>query len=616
MNNPLTLITNSPINNMTDANIMDSKVHFIEDIFSERYSFIIPHYQRPYAWTEKETERLLDDLIYSMGDEGTALSDVDSYFLGIIILVKNQNSEHEILDGQQRLATLTILLGVLRELLLDQKTFFNQLIYQENSTYINGSPRPRLALRNNDQKFFEKYLENSEYIRSQNIDKEQLPPQEQRIINNGEILRTKIEEKLDTPTKKQRLVDFLLERCYVLVACTTNLNSAYRIFSCLNDRGLPLSIPDILKADLIGKFSGKQYESLQPKEALENHYSQRWEKFEEQLGREDFETLFRYLAIFDMKPEERKKDSKEVTKKVLEILKTKRLEDFRNYAKQKDKPERFIDNYLAPFVDAFDRIKKPHLSLKTDDLELRKLFCWLNNVNHPEWRIPGIFYLRKYHNHPDKILKFFQKLERLAVSLMILEIGEEERVKRYIKILDQIRTFKITDDFNTQKLELTVHQNEQNKIIKFLENKNIGRSKKKEALLYILLRLDNFGSDRQGIEDRWKDATVEHVLPQRPHPKSQWYQWFSSQEERSQYIHLLGNLILLSKKQNNRAKNYDFDKKKEIYLNPRPNFSLVMDLLPEQTWTPEVINKRQKRLVRQLKHLWNLTYRDDQQKNK
>ena len=98
------------------------------DIFCDKYLFEIPDYQRPYAWTTEHTEELLDDLVNNM-DEGKLrdamehrkkdklISEVPLYFLGSIVLIKDPKaSRAQVVDGQQRLTTLTILFCVLREL--------------------------------------------------------------------------------------------------------------------------------------------------------------------------------------------------------------------------------------------------------------------------------------------------------------------------------------------------------------------------------------------------------------------------------------------------------------------------------------------------------------------
>ena len=82
--------------------------HPIGDIFSDDYRFTIPRYQRPYTWTTEQAGEMFDDLLAASSNK-LSLEDTDPYFLGSIVLVKAENDpQAEVVDGQQRLTTLTI----------------------------------------------------------------------------------------------------------------------------------------------------------------------------------------------------------------------------------------------------------------------------------------------------------------------------------------------------------------------------------------------------------------------------------------------------------------------------------------------------------------------------
>ena len=85
-------------------------------IFNNNYRFEIPEYQRPYSWTTEEVGELLDDLSYAARQSSNS-SEASPYFLGSVVIIKNDTApKAEIIDGQQRITTLTIMLCVLREL--------------------------------------------------------------------------------------------------------------------------------------------------------------------------------------------------------------------------------------------------------------------------------------------------------------------------------------------------------------------------------------------------------------------------------------------------------------------------------------------------------------------
>ena len=93
----------------------------LKRIFSDDYLFRIPPYQRPYAWTREQTSELLDDLLTAM-DSDVDLDEVPPYFLGSVVLIKDPtDAEAQVVDGQQRLTTITILFCILREMSSDNK---------------------------------------------------------------------------------------------------------------------------------------------------------------------------------------------------------------------------------------------------------------------------------------------------------------------------------------------------------------------------------------------------------------------------------------------------------------------------------------------------------------
>lgn len=84
----------------------------LHKVFCSDYDFRIPEYQRPYAWDTEQTLQLLDDLAAALARDGS-----EPYFLGSVVLIKDGREAHaEVIDGQQRLTTLTILIAVLRDL--------------------------------------------------------------------------------------------------------------------------------------------------------------------------------------------------------------------------------------------------------------------------------------------------------------------------------------------------------------------------------------------------------------------------------------------------------------------------------------------------------------------
>jgi hypothetical protein len=331
-----------------------------------------------------------------------------------------------------------------------------------------------------------------------------------------------------------------------------------------------------LKADIIGKIPEGQKEK----------YTKKWEDTEEELGRELFKDLFSHIRMI----KEKKKLSKSI------------LKEFQENINPAAGSQQFIDEILAPYAKAFSEIQ--NLTYESDRRaeEINQLFKWLNKIENFDWIPPAILYLSRNRNNPDNLVRFFIDLDRLAAGLMIVRANINERIERYSRLLNAIE--KEEDLFNSNSpLQLTPE--ESNNIVKVLDS-DLYLIKK--IRLYVLVRLDTALSEGEASYN-FSNITVEHVLPQNPGPNSEWMKSFPSQQERDQYVHRLGNLVLLSRAKNSRAQNYDFEVKKQKFFTTKTGvspFVLTTQVLREQEWTPEVIARRQKELINVLKNLWRL----------
>jgi uncharacterized protein with ParB-like and HNH nuclease domain len=268
---------------MSKMNIHGSE-YPIKKIFSDDFVFTIPLYQRAYAWTIEESEELFQDLIRAMGDAEEAIDDISPYFLGSIVLIKGDEPDAQVVDGQQRLATLTMLLAALRSLINSEYVDGLTSFLCEKGNVITATPkRYRLQLRSRDAQFFQKYIQDEGGIGELRGLQGPLLPESQRNIRDNTLGFVRELQKLSADYLI-KLTQFIINRCFLIVVSvsTPDLDSASRIFSVLNSRGLDLSYPDILKAEIINTVPIEQRED----------YSMKWEGIESLLGSEIFEELF------------------------------------------------------------------------------------------------------------------------------------------------------------------------------------------------------------------------------------------------------------------------------------------------------------------------------------
>ncbi|MDP3029296.1 MAG: DUF262 domain-containing HNH endonuclease family protein [Deltaproteobacteria bacterium] len=560
---------------------MPVSIHAIEKalfkIFCNDFVFAIPPYQRPYAWTTEQASELLSDLLSFLGTGSEAITDVNPYFLGSIVLIKGEDMpEADVVDGQQRLATLTMLLAALRALVnSNYSTQTTRFIYEEGNSILGTQNRYRLKLRERDEKFFRRYIQDEKGIDDLlRLDSAQLSDSQKNIQTNAKYF---LEELKNLPEQQRvRLLQYLMARCFLVVVSTPDLDSAYRIFSILNARGLDLKLTDLLKSEIIGAIPAAQ----------QDKYTNIWENEEEDLGRDAFQDLFAHIRMIYRKAKPRESA----------------LNEFRKHIQPQKESQKFIDEVLKPYSDSFEIIKTVGYQSDSGAEVVNSLFRWLNQIDNFDWVPPAILYLTKNLHSPDKLRHFFTDLERLAAGLMILRADINNRIERYGRLLTAIE--EDADLYNPNSpLQLT--PDEASQIMRTL---NGDLYLIKRIRQYVLLRLDSALAQGEASYD-YPIITVEHVLPQNPNKGSVWLEWFPNEEERAKYVHCIGNLALLSRKKNAEAQNYDFDKKKKKYFATSKGISpfvLTTQVLQKIEWTHDVINQRQKELLQKLKSLWRL----------
>lgn len=236
----------------------------VKELFSvKKTKFLIPDYQRPYAWGEDECQTLWDDIFsfaFPDGNKDNFDSDNDEYFLGPIVTFKNEkNGKQEIIDGQQRLTTLMILLRAFYARLSkmnDENTVKTKEIIASCIWKVDEFDNPdknRLKIdsevsTDEDKEEFISILKKGEATKDM----------KSKYADTYRFFEGKIQEFLNEyPSYFAFLPNRVLKNCILLPIEAESQDTALRIFSTLNDRGKPLSDTDIFKAQLYKYYSLK-----------------------------------------------------------------------------------------------------------------------------------------------------------------------------------------------------------------------------------------------------------------------------------------------------------------------------------------------------------------------
>jgi uncharacterized protein with ParB-like and HNH nuclease domain len=234
----------------------------ISDLFSVKRKYVVPRFQRAYSWSKDQVKELWDDITANIQINNEKDVSHEEYFIGALVLVGDDKSNVlQIVDGQQRLTTITILLSVLCERFKElKKENLAEAIFKN---YIEGQDddgKKYFKLDNETPKpFFQKSI--------QYIDKEQSSPesdeektllssyQEFYSFTNRDNLasRFRLGKKVDNERYEMLLRavrDQVVKYLKVIFITVAEEEEAYTIFETLNARGMNLSFVDLIKNKL------------------------------------------------------------------------------------------------------------------------------------------------------------------------------------------------------------------------------------------------------------------------------------------------------------------------------------------------------------------------------
>lgn len=557
------------------------KEYPLSKIFSSDFNFYIPPYQRPYAWTEEETTELFDDLYDFFLTEK-----VDNYFLGSIVLIKEDDApDSEVIDGQQRLTTLSILISVIANALNSKHKALCERYLKEEGNEIEGRAAiPRLHLRDKDQSFFQKYIQSINIEKLVTIDPAALENESQRHIRNNCCVLKKCVDEVFSENKESlfSFIQFIVSRCYIVVVSTPTQQSAFRVFSVMNSRGLDLLPTDIIKADVIGKIS----------ESLQKEYTDKWEELEENATRSGFNEIFTHTRMIFAKAKQKRS----------------LLDEFREIVINNTSPQDLIDNIISPYAEAYIILKNQKYKSTENAKEINKYLFWLNKIDNSDWMPVAIKFFAEHKNDSKVILEFIKKLERLSSYLHITAKNINQRIDRFGMLLKEMEDS--SQENSNELISIDLSDKEKEEFTRALNGDIYSLTGVRRN--YVILRLNEFISDQaQSIDFSPNVLTIEHVLPQTVNEGSEWSDLWQETNQREFWVNKIANLVPLTRKKNSAAQNYDFSQKKEKYFsgkNGTTSFPLTTQVLSINKWTPEVVSQRQEDLMKVFIKNWNLEF--------
>ena len=543
----------------------------IGQLFAPGREMVMPPYQRSYSWTHKEAGDLLSDL------REASLSG-DSHFLGAIVVVHpDDGQESEIVDGQQRLTTLTIMLAILRDLETDaeKKAEIHTLLGDAMRPMLGEEAKWRLQLNHLDSPYFLEHFQQPGMTLNA-LEEPTDSESQQKITRNAALFAKTLK---DLP-QNERMDLFLTirDRCGVVETRVADRGAGYKVFRILNMRGKEPNAHDIIKTDLFerGGFSMKEA----------NAQSRKWAEHEAKLGGRIFDDLLRQIRfIYDRS---NKGDL---------------INGYRKSVLGRTSPRTFLDEILPKYVDAYQTMNQAHKEMEKGGKPFQKYLSHLLTLDHLMWRAPALKFLVEFHDSPDLADDFFRHLERLGFLMQLVVLNRDQRNKRYRKVLDSIDRRKPMN-FGSRLGPYNISRDEARR----MRERLLGRFATFGQRRALALRLNAAFPDGRVITPN-DDATVEHVLPRNPDDESHWMTIWPHDQHRRELCDTIGNFVLLPHSVNQAADRMTYQDKHKIYFNGTGGtaFSLTNDIHGEDLWTPDTVRQRTKRLADLLCESWNLS---------
>jgi hypothetical protein len=343
------------------------------------------------------------------------------------------------------------------------------------------------------------------------------------------------------------------------------------MFVVLNERGKQLQRDDILKADILSRVPSTDV----------NWIAERWDKTGAELG-QDFEIFFSHI------------------RKIYGYDKRQVVSGVRSVIQESGGATAFMNSVFVPLARTYQIIRSG--SAPGLPAEIVTRLHYLNRLSDGDWAPAAILALKDWEREPDRATLLIKEIDRMAYLTRLLCAGAGKRGRKFSDIEAAIKSGAAIDEKHPV-FQLT---REELRSIAF-HLKDLHKRGPKICKLLLLRLGEMMGA---GFSDANPEGfTIEHILPQRPSATSEWRRHFPTAEERSQCVESLGNLVLISQEQNDKARNASFLAKKEIYGGTGsgvPLQAITADVLKYDQWRREEIEEREYRLLAMISDLWRI----------
>jgi Protein of unknown function DUF262/Protein of unknown function (DUF1524) len=556
--------------------VMEPTNQTFQELIGNGVKYQVPRFQRDYAWDREQWEDLWSDI--------ETINDEQYHYMGYIVLQRKSQHDYEVIDGQQRLITLSlVVLGAMKNIQLlidngDEAEENKERLGVLTDRYI-GSKNPislkvdsKLSLNRNNSSNFKLICSTLE------------APNKRGQTNTNKLLNKcfKFFEEKKMGNTGQEIAEFI-ERVssgmvFTKIVVQDDLN-AYKVFETLNARGVQLSTPDLLKNYI---FSVVTKDNNIPDEEL-NELDESWSEIVSQLGESNFTDFIRYHHNFQ---------ATLVTKKDL----------FSSVRKLINTPEKAYEylRSLSQYAPVYASLLNPHDEWwANQDVVYRDVKKYLEGFDLFNIKQPLTVLMVAFTQFPgEEFLKLSKYLYILAIRYnVICHLSPNEQENAYNQLAIKIHAKECTRASHVKNSEIfrRLYPSDESFFNAFEFHKMPSKRSAKK-IRFLLAEIETY----LGHETDPTKTTLEHVCPY--NPDEEWDNYFG--EGVNDIQDRLGNVVLLEKDELKRA---SFEDKKAAYF--VAHYPLARQVASYDKWDLQNLNAYQAWLSKQAVETWKVSYK-------
>jgi uncharacterized protein with ParB-like and HNH nuclease domain len=564
---------------MENSNLLDTKTVSSNEVLGNGKKYIVPIYQRDYSWKEDTWEDLWSDILLVSSSEIV-------HDMGAIVLQSKGNDTYAIIDGQQRLTTITIIaLAFIQKIKHLSEEGIEREANEERVRLLNtkfvGDKDPssltyfsKLTLNENNDAFFQRNI--LLLKRPDSIVFKKLKDSNKLLLKAYDFFYNKIEQYFLGEKRGEQIAKFLNEivakRLMFIQIIVENELRAYTVFETLNSRGVGLTVTDLLKNYLFSLASNIDLPRIRPQ----------WDRIVDTIGLDNFPIFLRHYWI---------SRSKLVRQEYLYKSIRAKIQNADDLFYLLDELEKNAVLYVA-LNNSSDELWRGNKEVKKHIVELE--------IFQVKQCLPLLLIAyEKLHDLFDKVLRIITVISFRTTIIGGYHSGRLEEVynRASIKIANGeiINPQQLAEEIKELYLSDTDFKNDFSTI-------SLNTRRNKKLIRYILFELENQISGGTLYDFEENSATIEHILPE--NAATEWEQHFSKNVIEN-YVFRIGNYTLLEANKNRNIGNESYADKVKVFKTS--SFALTNQIdYPE--WNANSIDKRQSDLAKVATSVWRTPY--------